>query len=331
MFSAAKPSVIGRRSRVQVMSARQTYFDQETRTRFIDYSMEVEGLRTPDEVLNRLDEITSEKNPIRVHGANRFSVKVGDWRRIELGKNVFVHRDVPRGWLEEWAAFVASGHPIGLMTARTCLAPFTWTELSRMLDPVGIDRWPFELALKHGMRDGYVCPVGGRWVVAYWSPGVLGNDFTQQARGLLYMAASAAAVRLERLVGHDVKTRWFKRGPDPKGAVGIATGFDWSDVAGDRKGARPGRRNGPQPFQEGTSKARDPQSHAHSRRSHARPFDYLRPPLRLDRKSGGIAAEDCQPCFGVRSTSCVLPRGAGVVVGGGRSNLTHLRHRPTAQ
>ena len=187
------------------MLARHTYFDQETRTRIIDYSMEVEGLETPDEVLNRLHDIISEKNPIRVQGANRFSVKVGDWRRIELGKNVFVHRDVPRGWLEEWAAFVASGHPMGLMTARMCLAPFTWTELSRMLDPVGIDRWPFELALKHGMRDGYACPVGGRWVVAFWSPGVLGNGFTQQARGLLHMAASAAAVRLERLVGDDAK------------------------------------------------------------------------------------------------------------------------------
>jgi DNA-binding CsgD family transcriptional regulator len=33
----------------------------------------------------------------------------------------------------------------------------------------------------------------------------VGNSFTQQARGLLYMAASAAAVRLERLVGDDVK------------------------------------------------------------------------------------------------------------------------------
>ncbi len=70
------------------MLARHTYFDQETRTRIIDYSMEIEGLDTPDEVLNTLDDITSEKNPIRVHGANRFSVKVGDWRRIELGKNV---------------------------------------------------------------------------------------------------------------------------------------------------------------------------------------------------------------------------------------------------
>ena len=97
------------------------------------------------------------------------------------------------------------GTPIGLMTARTCLAPFTWTELSRLFDPIGIDRWPFELALKYGMRDGYVCPVGGRWVVGYWSQEVLSNIFTQQARGLLYMAASAAAVRLERLVGNDAK------------------------------------------------------------------------------------------------------------------------------
>jgi hypothetical protein len=68
------------------MSAEQTYFDQETTTRILDYTVEVEGLRTPDEVLNRLDDIISEKKPIRVHGANRFSVKVGDWRHIELGR-----------------------------------------------------------------------------------------------------------------------------------------------------------------------------------------------------------------------------------------------------
>src|SRR6478735_9389324 len=94
---------------MQLMSGEQNYFDQETTARILDYTVEVEGLRTPDEVLNRLDEIISEKKPIRVHGANRFSVKVGDWRRIEVVKNVFVHRDVPQGWVEEWTAFVASG------------------------------------------------------------------------------------------------------------------------------------------------------------------------------------------------------------------------------
>jgi LuxR family transcriptional regulator, quorum-sensing system regulator BjaR1 len=185
------------------MSVKQTYFDQETRSKLIDYAMEVETLTTPDEVLNRLDDIIAENNPIRVQGANRFPTKVGDWRRVELGKNTFIHRDVPRGWTEEWIAFVKSGHCLGLMTARMCLAPFTWTEMTRMLDPVGIDRWPMDLAQKYRMRDGYVCPVGGRWVVSFWSPRLLDHGFTQQARGLLYMAASTAAVRLERLVGHN--------------------------------------------------------------------------------------------------------------------------------
>jgi DNA-binding CsgD family transcriptional regulator len=199
------------------MSTGRTYFDQETRTKLIDYMMEVEGLHTPDEVLNRLDDIASERNPIRVHGAHRFSVKVDDWRRFDLGKNVFIHRDVSRGWLDEWAAFVANGSPtIGVTTVRTCLAPFTWTELSRMFDPIGIDRWPFELALKYHMRDGYVCPIGGRWAVGFCSPGVLGNSFTHQDRGLLQMAASAAVVRLERLVGDDVKRVGSNAGLTPR-------------------------------------------------------------------------------------------------------------------
>jgi LuxR family quorum sensing-dependent transcriptional regulator len=181
----------------------QTFFDQESRINIIDYSMEVEHLATPEEVLDRLHNIVSSNTSVRVHGANRFPTKVGDWRRVELGKNAFIHRSVPQGWTEEWAAFVKSGHCLGLMTARMCLAPFSWKEMTRMLDPVGIDRWPIDLAHKHGMRDGYLCPVGGRWVVAFWSPRVLDSAFTQQARGLLYMAASAAAVRLERIVGYE--------------------------------------------------------------------------------------------------------------------------------
>jgi DNA-binding CsgD family transcriptional regulator len=177
-------------------------FDWETIERIVDYSVTVAHEATPERVLDRLDDILARKGVLRVLGANRFSAKLGDWRRVELGKTGFIHSNVPTGWVNEWLAFVVSGHPVGLMTARMCLAPFTWTELSRMLDPVGIDRWPFELALKYGMRDGYICPVGGRWVVAFWSPKPLGH-FTQCGRGLLYMAASAAAIRLEALVGSD--------------------------------------------------------------------------------------------------------------------------------
>jgi LuxR family quorum sensing-dependent transcriptional regulator len=187
------------------VQAPHALLDQETIRRIIDFPSELEALSTPHEVLNRLNEIVSARSPIQVHGASRFSARTGDWRRIELGRNVFVHESVPRQWLSEWSAFVANGHPLALMTLRMCLAPFTWTELTRMLDPVGIDRWPFELAQKHGMRDGYLCPVGGRWVIGYWSPKPLGRSFTQQARSLLHMAACEAAVRMERLVGDDVK------------------------------------------------------------------------------------------------------------------------------
>ena len=46
--------------------------------------------------------------------------------------------------------------------ARSSMASFTWTETKRMLEPIGIDRWADELALKYGMRDTFTCPVGGR-------------------------------------------------------------------------------------------------------------------------------------------------------------------------
>ena len=188
------------------MLEKLAFFDQDTRTRLIGYSTEAESLASPDDVLNRLDDITAKKSIIRVLGAQRFYAKLGDPPPIELGKTAFLHKSVPQEWLEERIAFVADGrYQVGLMTARVCLAPFTLTELSRMLDPVGIDRWGWELNLKYGLRDGFLCPIGGRWVVGYWSPKVLSSSFAHEARGLLLMAATAAAIRLERLVGEDVK------------------------------------------------------------------------------------------------------------------------------
>jgi DNA-binding CsgD family transcriptional regulator len=187
------------------MSVVRPFFDDVATSRIIHYSLEVGDLATPDEVLDRLHAIVSEKTPICVQGAGRFSPRPGDWKRPEIGKTLFVHKSVPRDWLEEWLAFIKSGYPSGLMVARLSLAPFTWTELRRMLDPVGVDRLPFELALKHGMRDGYLCPVGGRWVVGFWSSKPLHDDFTQQARGLLNLAANAAAARLEKLACDNAK------------------------------------------------------------------------------------------------------------------------------
>ena len=68
---------------------------------------------------------------------------------------------------------------------------------------MGTDRWAVELALK-GQRDRLVCPVGGRWVVVYWSKNVL--HLTPEERALLFMGASFAAIRcLQRLIEPNVR------------------------------------------------------------------------------------------------------------------------------
>jgi LuxR family quorum sensing-dependent transcriptional regulator len=72
-----------------------------------------------------------------------------------------------------------------------------------MFQPIGIDNWTYDLALKHGMRDGLTCPVGGRWVVAFWSRKELSSIVTRPMRIMICAAASSAALRLEQLAAPD--------------------------------------------------------------------------------------------------------------------------------
>jgi DNA-binding NarL/FixJ family response regulator len=76
--------------------------------------------------------------------------------------------------------------------------------MRRMVQPIGVDRWGQELALKYGMRDGLTCPVGGRWLVAFWSPRELSNLLTQPIRIVVCAAASFAVLRLEQLAAPDI-------------------------------------------------------------------------------------------------------------------------------
>ena len=87
--------------------------------------------------------------------------------------------------------------------AKSSLVAYTWTETMQTLDPIGLDRWPYELALKYGIRDALTCCVGQRWLVAYWSRQVLCNVLTQPLRMLLIAAAGFAALRLEQVIGED--------------------------------------------------------------------------------------------------------------------------------
>lgn len=169
------------------------------------FSNHVTRAKTPGQILDGLDEFASTILPINVLGVGRMPQRTSDWRSIQLGREVFLHSSAPVGWWDEYAAKAAQGYDPGIMMAKTSLVAYTWTETMRALEPIGIDRWPYELALKYGIRDALTCCVGQRWLVAYWSRQVLCNVLTHPLRMLLIAAAGFAALRLEEVIGEDAK------------------------------------------------------------------------------------------------------------------------------
>jgi DNA-binding CsgD family transcriptional regulator len=172
-----------------------------------EFTTVVGEAHTPAEVLDALDAFAARLLPIRVLGAARLPLQLSDWRSSQLGRDAFLHSSVPEGWWEEYSAMAQREADPGLMMARSCLMAFTWTETMHMLDPIGIDRWPYQLALKYGLRDALTCTVGRRWIVSYWSRQRLGSALTQAYRVILFAAASFTALRLEQLIEHD--PRWM--------------------------------------------------------------------------------------------------------------------------
>jgi LuxR family quorum sensing-dependent transcriptional regulator len=140
-----------------------------------------------------------------VLGAGLFPLRPGDISGVQRGKTVFIHKSISKEWWDEYLELARASPPTGLMMARSTLAPFTMTEMIRMFDLVGIDRWPYELALKYGIRDVLTCPVGGRWVVAYWSRQVMTPALSAKTRAMLFMGATFAAIRLQQLAPPSIK------------------------------------------------------------------------------------------------------------------------------
>ena len=169
----------------------------------LDYAARVEELRSPAEVLEELHAVTSREHPLSVLGAARMPVKSGDWGSIQVGKSAFLHKDVPERWWEEYEALIQAKFRPVLFLAASSMGSYTWTEARRLFQPIGVDQISLDLALKHGMRDGFTCPIGGRWVVAFWSRKELSNVLTRPLRIMVYAAASFAALRLEQIVPPD--------------------------------------------------------------------------------------------------------------------------------
>jgi DNA-binding CsgD family transcriptional regulator len=170
----------------------------------LQYTNAVETLPTPEAVLNALHDITMPACQTGVLGSLLLPLRWGDLTSLELGKTVFLHKSAPKGWWEEQVEMMRTSPGPGEMLARLALAPYTMSETMQRLEPLGVDRWPYELALKYGMRDRLSCPVGGRWLVVYWSRSVL-SRLTQEERALLFLGANFAAIRLQKLIAPFVK------------------------------------------------------------------------------------------------------------------------------
>ena len=108
----------------------------------LEFSRTVSAGKTPSEVLDALHHVTASTSPhLGVLGAARFPLRATNWGAIRLGKSVFLHKDVPDGWWEEYVALAPTRFTPSLSLARSSLASFTWTETKRMLEPIGVDRW----------------------------------------------------------------------------------------------------------------------------------------------------------------------------------------------
>ena len=129
-----------------------------------------------------------------------FPVRWGNWESLEKNKTVFLHPGVPDGWWEEYIELTHKAPGPSIMLAQMALAPFTFSEIIKMMEPIGIDRWPVELGFKYGIRDLLNCPV-----VTYWSPKVI--TIADEARAVLFMGANFATVRLQKIIAHKRRVR----------------------------------------------------------------------------------------------------------------------------
>jgi hypothetical protein len=167
--------------------------------KLLEYSKDASGADNPEQVLDRLHAITSQHLDLNVFGAMRFPQKVMDWDALKLGETVFLKDRAMYELWNKWIAQTPHKLPVAIALAWTSTGPLTTTEMMQQLQPVGVDRWEFDLAIQYGARDGLWCPVGGRWLLCFWSAKPITASLSERIRVLLFAAASFAAIRLDQL------------------------------------------------------------------------------------------------------------------------------------
>jgi hypothetical protein len=114
-------------------------------SKMLQFIGSIERLDTPDEVLDSLQKATHQATPLNVLGAVLFPVRWGDWGSLKKGKTVFLHKGAPHGWWDEQVELNRKHPGPGFMLAQMSLAPFTMSEVMRMLEPLGVERESFDM------------------------------------------------------------------------------------------------------------------------------------------------------------------------------------------
>jgi LuxR family quorum sensing-dependent transcriptional regulator len=165
----------------------------------LNYTDQVPDFHTSEHILDALDIIASEHCKLHVLGAGLMPV---EFKRgtdgYELGKTVFLHRSVPKGWWEDYLRMTTLRPAPAMIMARLAIGPYTLSELLNVLEPIGIDRWAIDLHQRYGIRDLMGVPIGGRWVFAFWARKLI--KIAPEERALLFLGGTYATIRLQKLV-----------------------------------------------------------------------------------------------------------------------------------
>jgi DNA-binding CsgD family transcriptional regulator len=139
-----------------------------------------------------------EPAQLNVYGAWRLPRRPANFRRgYVLGRNVFLHKSLPKFYWREFLRRARANGPSALaLLVWQNAGPFTFTEGRREAQPSGADCWLFDLMDKFGIRDGLCCP-SGRWTIYFWSRNVL--KLSAEECKLLFFMAVMAAGRMDEM------------------------------------------------------------------------------------------------------------------------------------
>ena len=158
--------------------------------------------RTPADVLEALQKSVS--SVVNVMGI--WPLELIGFEPSSLPEDLPWHPSVSPAFCQEYLVRMAECGPpsVAEWAARTNPSAYTHTEAMQRLQPTGSERWIFDIMRDHGIRDGFVCPIGP-WVIIYWSDQVLRGKtvLSEATRMMLHAGGAIALSRVKELrVGH---------------------------------------------------------------------------------------------------------------------------------